>query len=108
MRPIRDIRKPTFAQLVERLEAAGLHVGLELSDNGRHAITVVDPDATRSIRMPVSAGLDQAAAGMVLSGRLRESLGLDEPDHRHKERAGHAIGRWPEFTDLWPKERAAN
>jgi hypothetical protein len=58
--------------------------------------------------MPVSAGLDQAAAGMVLSGRLRESLGLDEPDHRHKERTGHAIGRWPEFTDLWPKERAAN
>jgi hypothetical protein len=83
-----------FAELVERLESAGLTVGLERRD-GRHAITVADPDSHRAIRLPVHGCFDRAATQLVLSGRLRETLGaIDGPFVR---------GPWPELLACWPE-----
>lgn len=98
-----DHSTPTFAQLVERLQTAGLHVGLALCYDGHHQITVFDTAAARSIRMPVTNSFDQTAAILVMSMCLRESLGLADVDGHATRAAGHAIGRWPEFTKLWPE-----
>jgi hypothetical protein len=83
-----------FAELVERLEGAGLTVGLERRE-GRHAITVTDPDSCRGIRLPVDGSFDRAATLLVLSGRLRETLGSSE--------GPHVSGRWPELLQCWPE-----
>jgi hypothetical protein len=99
----RDVITPTFAQLVEGLEAAGLKVGLALADDGRHAITVLDTATARSIRMHVERSVDDAAGMLVLSMCLRQSVGMDDTGPCPTNRpAGYAIGRWPEFPDLWP------
>ena len=90
----------TFAELYDALSVAGLHVGVPWRD-GRHAITVTDPAAPRSISLTVEHDFDEAAQVLVTSLHLREWLGapgvaeLRAPDRECR-------GRWPEFLDLWP------
>ncbi len=90
----------TFAELYDGLSTAGFAIGVRWRD-GRHAITVTDPAAPRSISLTVKRDFDQAAQVLVMSMRLREWLGapgvaeLRAPDRE-------CCGRWPEFLDLWP------
>jgi hypothetical protein len=92
-----------FAELVERLEAVGLTVGVE-RHGGRHVITIVDPDSCRSIRLPVHRGFDAAATLLVLSGRLREMLGTARRAEASADPGQPSVsGRWPELVDCWPE-----
>lgn len=95
-----------FAELVDRLEAVGLTVGVERHDR-RHAITIVDPDSCRAIRIPVEGDFDRAATVLVLSGRLREMLGVTQPcgSWMRPPRA-YVSGRWPELLSCWPELEA--
>jgi len=90
-----------FGELVERLERAGLTVGLE-DCAGRHVITVTDPDGCRSIRLPVHRGFDEAATLLVLSGRLREMLGTAVAAAPSDPARPSVTGRWPELLSCWP------
>lgn len=56
----------TFAALHDGLSAAGLAIGVAWRD-GRHAITVTDPAAPRSISLTVERDFDQAAQVLVMS-----------------------------------------
>jgi hypothetical protein len=92
-----------FADLIERLEGAGLVVGVE-DHAGRHVITVVDPDHSRSIRLPVHRSFDEAATLLVLSGRLREMLGTGARSASAAEPVRASVtGRWPELLACWPE-----
>ena len=92
-----------FAELVERLEGAGLTVGVERHAGG-HVITVLDPDSCRSIRLPVDRGFDHAATLLVLSGRLREMLGAAVHAVPSADPARAFVsGRWPELLACWPE-----
>jgi hypothetical protein len=92
-----------FSELVERLEAVGLSVGVE-RHAGRHVITVLDPDSCRSIRLPVYRGFDDAATLLVLSGRLREMLGMTRPAEACADPGKPSVsGRWPELMECWPE-----
>ena len=92
-----------FAELVERLEGVGLSVGVE-RHAGRHVITVVDPGSCRSIRLPVYRGFDHAATLLVLSGRLREMLGMTRSAEACADPGMPSVsGRWPELVACWPE-----
>jgi hypothetical protein len=93
----------SFAELVERLEGAGLRVGVE-DHAGRHVISVVDPAASRSIRLPVHRDFDHAATLLVMSGRLRELLGTAARASAAADPARASVsGRWPELLTCWPE-----
>lgn len=92
-----------FAELVERLEAVGLTVGLERHAS-HHAIAIVDPGNCRAIRMPVDGDFDRAATLLVLSGRLRETLGIAHAAGSWTAPGRPCVsGRWPELLTCWPE-----
>ncbi len=86
----------SFADLHDRLTAAGMTVGVEHAGRS-HVITIADPDSLRAIRFPVrGAGFDRAAAALVASARLREQLGTGAIRY-----GGVRVeGRWPELAAL--------
>ncbi len=86
----------TFAELHDRLSAAGFIVGVEQTGRS-HANTIEDPDSLRTIRFPVRhAGFDRAATALVQSARLREQLGTGAIRY-----GGVRVeGRWPELAAL--------
>jgi hypothetical protein len=86
----------TFAELHDRLGAAGVEVGIAVDDGGRLAVML--DSGERSIRYPAAGDLDRAAREIILSGRLREELGHIDAHGRDR----HARGDWPEFIALWP------
>ena len=86
----------SFAELHDRLSAAGFEVGVERFGRA-HAITIVDPDSLRMIRFPVrGAGFDRAATALVQSARLRETLGTAAIRYG----SVRVEGRWPELAAL--------
>lgn len=86
----------SFADLHDRLTAAGIAVGIERCGRS-HVITLEDPDSLRAIRFPVrGAGFDKAAAALVASARLREHLGTGAIRYG----TVRVEGRWPELADL--------
>jgi len=91
----------TFAELYDALSVAGLHVGVRWR-GGRHAITVKDPAAPRSISLTVERDFDQAAQVLVMSLRLRERLGARGGSAELRAPDRECCGRWPELLDLWP------
>jgi hypothetical protein len=102
MAAARGTRHISFGELVERLEDAGLTVGLERHDGGL-AITVVDPDGCRAIRLPVRGCFDRAATLLVLSGRLREAGGPTHAVGSWTATGTCVSGRWPELLTCWPE-----
>ena len=86
----------SFAELHDRLSAAGIAVGVEQVGRA-HAITIVDPDSLRTIRFPVrGAAFDRAAGALVASARLREQLGTGAIRYG----SVRVEGRWPELAAL--------
>lgn len=91
----------TFADLADRMESAGLEVGVELDARG-HVLSIRDSAGRRSIRLPVTGGFDRTATVLVLSMQLRRRLRVPP-----LEPGGAAVvtGSWPEFDALWPARR---
>lgn len=85
-----------FIALHDCLTAAGCEVGVELLDDGEHAIVVTAANG-RELRAPVQGDFDRAAAVIVLSGKLRHQCGTGDVDS-----GGWFVhGAWPELDALW-------
>ena len=101
VRRARDPRavRVSFAELLDRLTAAAVVVGVEL-DGGRHALVLEDRAGGRRIRVPVGRSFDRTATTLVLSAQLAEAF--PDPARLLLREDVTYVGRWPEFGALWP------
>jgi hypothetical protein len=84
----------TFAQLADHLEAAGIEVGVALTDGG-HELVLRDGD--RALRFAVTGSFDAAATVLTLSASLQIQLVPQTPAGQVRS----AAYDWPELHDLW-------
>jgi hypothetical protein len=97
----------TFGTLYDFLTTAGIEVRVTYA-NGAHSIVLVDHARARSLCFLVVRDFDSAAAALVLSWWLRESLrrtGLQRPPL--VDGPCRVCGDWPELTALGDELAAA-